>query len=173
MGLEVKPGYSKKIIWQPSRDLGDKFNGKVALEVRSKLFIPFVNMEGFEETEVLKRTREYKIAWTGGHPQNVLNFDLYKGDEKILTYPNIANAGHYTLIVPAYVRPGKDYWFKVSDAKNKEEVVYTERFRIKRKIPLIAKIIPMAVMAGAGYYFLQPKGNVDNTIPDALLPDEK
>src|SRR5688572_19138192 len=42
IGLEVKPGTNKKIVWDAKAELGASFSGSVSLEIRGKVYIPFV-----------------------------------------------------------------------------------------------------------------------------------
>jgi hypothetical protein len=156
VGLEVSPGFNKKIVWDPITDLGASFSGKVALKIRARLFIPFVKFESFKEYKAITRSRPYNVTWSGGTPQNILNFDLYRGEVKIAAFPNIANVGHYKLTLPSNVRPGDEYRIKISDSKNKDEVVYTESFSVKRRIPLAAKVAALVLTSGAIYYLTLP-----------------
>lgn len=171
VGMEIPPGTNKKIIWDAQKELGADFDGKVALEIRGRIFVPFINMEGFEEIKTLKRKRPHNVIWTGGRPQNILNFNLYRGEKKVMTFANIANVGHYKLELPGHVRPGKNYRFLVSDTKNSDEVVQTGTFRVKRKIPLVIKVIPAILAIGAAKYFVSSSGNTDNPIPNPVLPN--
>ena len=160
VGLEVKPGGNRKIVWRLKEELPADFNGDMVLEVRGKVYIPFVKLDGFDDYKKFKRGKSYKITWTGGRGNSVLNMDLYKGDKKIDSYPNIANVGQYDLTF-GKVKPGKNYKLKVSDSKNKDDVVNTSEFTIKRKTPLGLKLIGLA---GVGYL-------VTLLIPDAEEPD--
>lgn len=170
VGMEVKPGTDNKITWDVREELGAVFDGKVSLEIRGRIFIPFINTESINQYKVFKRKRKYHITWTGGTPQNILNFDLYKGEKKILSYPNLANVGTYSLEFPSYVNPGKGYRFRISDSKNKEDVVYTNTFKIKRKVPLLLKAIP-AALVGAGLYALLKPKNEEPDLPVPILPE--
>jgi len=169
VGLEVKPGGNRKITWNASEELGADFNGDLALEIRGKIYIPFVKLDGFDDYKKFKRLRNYKITWTGGRGNSVLNFDLYRGEKKVTSFPNIANVGQYTLRFDGNVRPGKNYRLKVSDAKNKDDVVWTEKFKVKRKTPLLLKMLPML---GVGYLAttLAGKNNGSNDIVDPPTP---
>lgn len=142
-GLEVKAGKAKKIVWDAPAELGPDFDGKVAVEVRGRVYIPFVRFERFEEYKAIKRGKPYNISWTGGTPQNILNFELYKGEKKVSTFTDIANTGKYKLTLPTSVKPGNNYKFKITDSKNKDEIVYTSNFTVKRKVPLLLKVIPV------------------------------
>jgi hypothetical protein len=162
--LEVRPGANKKITWHAIEELGPEFEGKVALEVRGRLYIPFVRLDG--TYDVIKRLRDYEITWTGGTEQNILNFDLYRNGNKITSFPNIANVGHFTLNLPSDVKPGKNYTFKISDTKNKDQVVNTLPFRVKRKIPLLIKAIPLLAICVA-IPLLSNNSTTNQGIPEA------
>lgn len=165
-GLEVKPGKGKVVTWALRDELSPEFTGKVAVELRAKIFVPFINTESINHYKVYKRKRKYNLTWKGGTPQNILNFDLYHGENKITSFPNLANVGHHELEFPAHVKPGNNYRFRISDAKNKDEVVYTNTFRVKRKVPLVMKVIP-GLMAGSMIYLLLSSGEGEEDLPVA------
>jgi hypothetical protein len=167
LGLEVKPGSNKRIVWNAKEELGPDFDGKVGLEVRGRLYIPFVRLDGLNKT--FKRLRPTEMTWTGGTQQNILNFDLYRGEDKITSFPNIANVGHYTMTIPTTVKPGKGYKFKITDSRNKDQIVYSAPFAITRKIPLLLKAIPVVLVGGAAY--LLASGNKSpSDLPDPIVP---
>jgi len=90
--------------------------------VRGRLYIPFIRLDGLNAT--FRRLVPIEITWTGGTEQNILNFDLYKGDEKIMSFPHIANVGHYKLTIPSSVKPGKNYKLRITDYRNKDQIVF-------------------------------------------------
>jgi hypothetical protein len=165
VGFEVTPGLNKKIVWDAPTELGPTFSGKVSLEIRGRMFIPFIRMD--QMNKVFKRARNYEITWKGGRSNNIMNFDLYKGEEKVHTFPNVANAGHYSMRIPASVKPGL-YRFRISDTKNKDEVVSTQQFQIKRKVPVLVKVIPIL---GVGALITLLSGGSDGE-PDLIGPPE-
>lgn len=172
LGLEVKPGANKKISWNTREELGGAFEGEVGLEIRGRVYIPFVRLDG--QYASFKRLKPYEMTWTGGTQQNILNFDLYKGEEKITSFPNIANVGHYTLTIPSSVKPGKGYFFKITDTKNKDQIVNTTAFTVKRKFPLVLKAIPVALVGGLVYYLVtRPTETTNEKDPIPGAPDPR
>jgi len=152
IGLEVKPGINKRIEWAAKDELGPDFSvGEIRLELKGRLYVPFVRLDG--EYPTFSRGKKYELTWTGGTQQNILNFDLYQGTTKITSFSNIANVWHYTMIIPTAVKPGQEYRFRISDTKNKDQVVFSKPFSIERRIPLLLKILP-PVFIGIGTYFL-------------------
>jgi hypothetical protein len=169
VGLEVKPGKDKVVSWAVREELAPDFNSKVSMEIRAKIFVPFINTESINQYKVYKRKRKYNLTWKGGTPQNILNFDLYHNEDKVTSFPNLANVGHHELELPSHIKPGKNYRFRISDVKNKDEVVYTNPFRIKRKVPLIMKVVPGLMVGSALYFLLSPK-ETESDLP--VAPNE-
>lgn len=169
IGLEVKPGGNRRIIWKARDELGAAFAGNVRLEVRGKVYVPFVKLDGFDDYKVFKRKKSYKVTWTGGRGNSVLNFDLYRGDKRITSYPNIANVGYHNLVF-ADVKPGKNYRLRISDAKNKDDVVYSAPFRIRRKVPLLLKVVPMAAVGYLVYSLSAGADSAPGGEPDIIDP---
>ncbi len=154
-GIEVKPGMNKKIVWNSKEELGATFIGNIELEVRGRVYIPFIRLVGFEDVPVRKRKNPFIVKWTGGTSQNVLNFQLYNKVGKLVhTFPNAPNELQYRITIPASVKTGKDYYFKISDSKDTEQVVISSRFMVKPKIPLVVKAIPILAIGGVLYYVI-------------------
>ncbi len=65
-GSEVAVGGNKKIKWNALQELGDDFKGDVSLEIKAKLYVPFIELEGFNNYKVVKRGLPYEITWSGG-----------------------------------------------------------------------------------------------------------
>jgi len=149
-GMEVTPGISKKLVWNAKQDLGAEFSDKISIELRARIYIPFIR---FDAIEKIKRGKPTEVTWRGGTPQNILNFELYRNGKKVDVIPNIANVSHTQLTLPVSVKPGKGYIFRIVDSKNKDQVVETPSFRVKRKVPLGVKLLPVLALGGALYIF--------------------
>jgi hypothetical protein len=169
IGLEVRPGNNKKITWSAKEELGPDFEGKVALEVRGRIYIPFIKLDALQKN--FKRGKPTEISWTGGTSQNVLNFELYKGKEKIESYPPVPNVKHSSFTISPSVKPGQGYHFKISDNKNKDDVVLSPEFSVSRKVPLGIKAASGAALAAVIYIVIDSLKPKNNDIPDPLSPD--
>jgi hypothetical protein len=163
VGLEIKPGLDKKVVWTAKDEPQINFDQKISIEIRGRVFIPFIDLENINHYKVFKRNRNYNLTWSGGSPQNILNFDLYNGERKVASFPNIGNVGHHTFRFPSHTKPSDNYRFRISDAKNKDEVVFTEGFKIKRKVPLLLKIIPVVAVSYFASILLKP--GKDDSLP--------
>lgn len=168
LGFEVRPGMDKKVLWNPRKELGNSFDGKVAVELRATVFVPFLKISGFEKYKSIVRGRNYNILWSGGSAQNILNFELLQNDKLVTSFPNIANVGHHGLKFPAHVRVGENYRLRVSDSKNSDEVVYTGTFSVRRRIPLVFKFVAGAFLS-TGIFALSSK-NTEPDLPGPISP---
>jgi hypothetical protein len=156
VGLEVRPGSNRKVIWNAKEELGPTFKGEMELEVRGRVYVPFIKFNDFSEGRVFKRGKSTALTWAGGTRQNILNFKLYKGEELVTVIPNVANSGSYELTLPTSVKPGEGYHFVVADSKNKDQMMITPKFAVRRKVPLLLKALPV-IMIGAAIPLLLPE----------------
>jgi hypothetical protein len=145
-GIEVAPGFDRRITWDSRKELGTAFHGEITLEIRGNAYVPFIKFDSFKEGRVIKRATKVLLTWSGGSRQNILNIAIYKGDQLAAIIPNIANSGNHELLVPAGLKPGKDYFLEVSDSKNKDQIMRTPVFEIRRRIPLAFKAGAVAVI---------------------------
>ena len=168
VGPEVKPGTGKKIEWK-IRDEYGAFKGRLALEIRGKVYTPFVRLQDFDATKSHKAGKQYDIIWKPGNTDPV-NIELYKGSQRIQGDMTQPNSGAYTLHIPTTIKSGKDYRVKFTDSRSTDEVVFTPLFKVSGKIPTAVKIlVPLAIIGGGAAVFLSGSKEPENTSQD---PDE-
>jgi len=171
VGLEVRPGQNKRITWRSREELGSFFEGDVELEIRGRLYIPFIRFEGFQDGMVFKRGVPKTVTWTGGTRQNILNLSIYNKDGKFIdAIANVANSNSKELTIPNSVKAGSGYYFLVTDSKNKDQVMKTPTFTVKRKLPLLVKVVPILILGGVIIAVL-PKAETKNIDPPPFIPD--
>lgn len=154
IGVDIYPGESKEIIWDPFAEFGADFHAEIALEIRGRVYVPFVKLDDFNYKS-LKRGKTYDLTWTGGSSSNILNIELYKGKNKVALFSNIANVGEYKLTLPKNTKPGKGYKLRISDQKNKDDVVFSSEFKVVRKIPLAVQAGGGLIVAGGIYFIIK------------------
>jgi hypothetical protein len=165
VGLEVTPGVNKRIAWNAKQELGATFSGAVELDVRGRVYVPFIRLVGFEDVRDLRRTKSRIIKWTGGSPQNILNIQLYSNEDKLVhTFPNVPNELQYHLTIPGSVKTGKGYYLRIAEARNADLIVLSSRFAVKPKYPMMLKVAAVAVVAGVAYFLLGNQGTGDNEL---------
>lgn len=157
VGISVKPGVNRRIIWDIKSEYGTKFKGEVQLEIRGKIYVPFIVMNNLEENKVIKRAKKTTFTWTGDINNKPLVFSLYKDNELISERSEIPNIGSAVIILPHSVKPGHGYYFVITETGNSEHSIRTNEFIIKKKIPAVIKVIPVAIVAGVVIILLPDK----------------
>jgi hypothetical protein len=149
VGPDLAVGQNKQMVWNAKEELGADYVGDIALELKGNVYVPFIALDGFDDYKVFKRGKPYEVTWTGGRGDNVLNFEMYQGDTKVKVLEERPNVGNTTIIIPMDVKPG-EYRFKISDKRNRDEVVLTETFSVKRQLPLGFKGLGVAAVGLLG-----------------------
>jgi hypothetical protein len=171
VGSEVKPGLDRKIEWSIREEYGP-YKGKISLEIRGKVYVPFVKLQNFNPGSGYKRGSSHNIGWKPGN-SNPINIELFKGGQRISGEMNQPNNGSHTLYIPSSAKPGNDYRLKISDTRNPEDVLYTDNFKVKPKVPLVVKVLPILAVGGA-VAFLGGGGGESGgstTSGDSTIPD--
>ena len=150
VGGEVKPGNGRRLEWNLMQEYGG-YKGKLTLEIRGKVFVPFVKLKNFDTNKIYKRGKNYDIAWRPGNT-NPIHIELYKGSQRVSGELNHPNNGAYSMSVGSKVKPGKDYRLKITDSKKADEIIYSDYFQVKPKLPFVVKLIPaLAVVGGIAF----------------------
>ena len=169
-GSEVSAGFDKKIVWDITKELGS-FKGTISLELRGRVYVPFVKIKELDEGQVFKRGRNYPLNWTSGNLSGQINIELFNAaGERIWGENNIANVGKFDWYVPGNIKKGNNYKLKFTNAKDRNDVVYSQAFTIKPKIPLLLKVAGVAVLAAGVEFVLATKSATSATNPYAAPP---
>lgn len=169
IGSEVKPGNNKKIEWRVREEYGN-YKGKLALEIRGKVYVPFVKLQNFAVAGAYKRGKSHDLLWQPGS-SDPINIELYKGTERISGSMSQPNNGVYSLNIPGNTKTGSDYRLKITNTKSNEEIIYTPDFRIKPKLPLLLKVLPIVVIGGAVATLGGGSKKGEASITNSKLPD--
>lgn len=177
VGQEIKPGANKKMIWNIRQEYGG-YKGRLALEVKGRVYTPFVKLDDYAIRKAYKRGKTYNINWRAGGT-NPIHLELYKGNLRLDGAMNHPNNGVYTLSLPKDAKPGKDYRLKISDSRNNDEVVYTPYFKVTPKIPMALKVFGGLAVIGGGVAAAGLSGGGEGgggesggKIPDPPLPPD-
>jgi hypothetical protein len=146
VGSEVKPGANKKIEWNIRQEYGN-YKGKLALELRGKVYVPFVKLQNYAIASSYKRGKAHDIVWQPGNTDPI-NIELFKGKQRVQGSMSQANNGSYVLNIPTSVKTGSDYHLRFSNTKNNDEVFTTHDFKIKAKVPMLLKVLPVLAVGG-------------------------
>ncbi len=120
----VNAGVDRKIVWDITNELG-AFKGDVALELRGRVYVPFVKIKDIAEGQIFKHGKNYPLNWTSGNLSGQINIELFNAsDERIWGENNVANVGKFDWYIPEQ-RKGrrKDYRLKFTNSKDRNDVV--------------------------------------------------
>jgi hypothetical protein len=163
VGPDVRPGSGRRIEWNINEEY-QGFKGKLSLEIRGKVFVPFVKLRDFDIERTYKRGKSYNIAWRPGNT-NPIHIELFKGSQRVGGELNHPNNGAYTLSIPPGVKKGKDFRLKITDSKHPDEIIYSDYFKVSPKIPLLLKVVPTVAVAGALAVVLAGSGGGSDNPP--------
>lgn len=149
VGSEVSSGVDKKITWDITKELGG-FKGPISLEVRGRVYVPFVKIREITDGQIYKRGKSYPINWTSGNLSGQVNIELFNEEgERLWGENNVANVGKFDWYIPTHVKKASNYRLKFTNVRDRNEVVFSPMFTIKPKIPFIVKAGALFVVAGA------------------------
>lgn len=156
VGGEIKPGVNKRIEWNIREEYGS-YRGELQLEVRGKVFIPFVKIQSFGHGKSFKRGKPYELAWRPGNT-NPVHIEVFKASQRVGGELNLPNNGKHTINLGSNLKPGK-YKLKVTDSRKSDDFVMTQEFKVKRKFPLFFKLVPVLGAGAAAALLLGGSGD--------------
>lgn len=109
------------------------------------------------------------MAWVGGTPTDKLNVELLRDSvvQKRIA-ENVTNTQKFSWSIPMNVKPGDNYVVRVTKADSNEVISMTQPFIIKRKIPLLLKVIPIAAIGAV--FVVVATGSDSSTSDDLPTP---
>lgn len=129
VGVDIKVGENKKMIWKVAEELGSEFKGPVSLEVKGNYYVPFITIEGVSEGREFKRSVAYDFNWAGGRGDNILNFELYQGENLITSFEERPNTGNTSITIPSSVKPGDSKNCRFKWKRNCNRSIWVLSFR--------------------------------------------
>jgi hypothetical protein len=113
-----------------------------------------------------------EVRWSGGNPDDEYALDLFDGKYHYRHIGELKNSGVYPWNIPKDVSPGKEYRFKLTNTNDFSEYSFGETFIIKRKVPILAWIIPGGlIITGVVTLLLQDDSSGElNDLPIPIDP---
>ncbi len=164
VGEDVETGRNRFIDWDISKELV-AFDGDLTFEVRAVLVFSPVKLN-YPVSGSLRRGSTQTITWLGGSGDQFVDIELLRNDRKIRTIARTRSDGVHEWTVPPTLKPGPGYSIKVSSTSSTQ----SDRggyFSIKRRVPLLVKLIPLAAIVPAAILLLDD----DGTSGPRILPE--
>ena len=168
IGRGVHGGSDKEVRWSNNIEFINTPLEDIQFEFTYKFLDPPVRMlSPFSQVD-FKRGKICTFKWLGGERVSI---DLYKGDEKIETIAYAQEGGAFDWRVPVSLKPGHNYYIEIY-GDQKEDLVKSESFTIKRRHPLWIKVIPIiALGAVVTYIVTQGENEEDGDLPPPIDPN--
>ena len=104
-----------------------------------------LSFNGLSEMEPLTRGKTYRLTWSGGTQDLPIVIRLFHANQTIEVWEGLYNDGETLIKLPKRMKSRDGYYFKISQPGT-EEVTLTDKFQVKRKVPLALKIAGIAVL---------------------------
>jgi hypothetical protein len=180
IGNRIPAGTQRRIVWNSKEELNN-FKGEVTLEVRGEALaslVPQVEKPVTTSSSISpysikspwstshKRGKALTIIWSGGTPVDNVSLELLKESVPQQKLTDTKNNGNYQWEVPSKMKTG-NYQVKL---KGPNGETTSTAFRIKPKVPLILKLLPVA---GVGYLVVKllSGGGGDDELPEPPEPN--
>ena len=147
------------------QNLGD-FKGEVKFRIKATLTYSPLRILSPKDKISVKKGKTLELSWAGGNNTSEYNIELYKSNVLSTTIESKNSSKKSNWKVPKNFRTGNDYKIKIAVDGKENQSVFTKQFTIKRKIPILIKVMPL-VVAGGVFALISGGGGSD---PDPVIP---
>jgi hypothetical protein len=162
VGKKIKEGKNKRIEWDaPSEFNGVK--GTLLFEVHAELVAKLTLQNSIDHA---RRGKVAPITWRGGDQHTPLKIELVKDNVVMGVIGTIRDKRTFDWKIPARQKTGKNYHLRLTNGR---ESVNSKAFSIQPKVPLLAKVVPVAGVGIAVFLLLSgDKGPTELATPPDL-----
>lgn len=148
VGNKVASGKGKKVEWQADKDIS-AYDGEVDFKLKTQLtFAPWLILNPSGEKS-FKRGKASEILWTGyANGAKKVNVELQRNGQAISSTDAINNSGKMEFNFPKNLKTGDGYQIKIVNNVNANDQAISKEFKIKRKLPLVVKFLPIVILGG-------------------------
>lgn len=148
------------------------YKGEIDFKIKATMvYAPIIISKPYGSAKY-KKGSLIEVSWRGGIENDTYDLELYKGTEKVKTLEHDISLHSYSWIV-SDTKKG-NYKLKLSSESNDKNMAFSPEIKIKSKVPVIIKLLPLfAIGAGAYFYLNQPEdtpGGTTTTTTDNYLP---
>ena len=165
----VTPGVGKKIIWDARTELQSAFSESrsIEFELRAEVYNPIAISD---IASSYKRGRVVNLSWTGGVPDEDVTIQL-KGPlgVAVLKTGQLNAEKKYSYEIPRSARKSSDNKFLII-GKNSGSAE-SNAFAIKRRTPLMLKVLPFLAAGAVGAVLLMEPEVQDEDLPPPPDPE--
>ena len=144
VGKNIKVGSGKRIVWDVTAELVE-FSGDLSFRIKGEIIpLPFAFKSPITGGSA-RRGKSIGITWEGGKPDQMVKFELYKDNNKVMSLGDSRNTGEFSWLIPKDFSKGT-YSIKLTAG---DEMRQSGFFQVKPKTPLMVKLLPLLAAGGA------------------------
>jgi hypothetical protein len=148
IGKNVFAGVDKIIVWNIIEEL-EAYKGEVTFKVKGEMIIAPLTFKTPMQGSTVRRGKKTKVLWNGGRKDQSIKLELYEKNILVKTLNEEKNKGAYEWQLPKDFKRG-NYTMKLSGGS---ETIQSEEFKVKARIPLVVKVLPVLLIGGAVSFF--------------------
>lgn len=172
VGRGVRAGTGKRIVWRARDELGT-YSGSIQFEVRGNpIGAPSdaLTITKPEAGDSFKKGSILPVQWRGGIPNQNIKLELYQNTIMLRDIGTTPNTGNYSWNIPTDLK-GSGYNVKLFNVNEPNAAVFSGTFKIKGKLPLAVKLLPIAAAGGVAALLLGGGGGGDGDCQDPCNPN--
>jgi len=198
VGKKVKPTKGLTIFWEPRKALPADFDKDIDFKVKATIVAlpppviqpPFVvvakpEIKATAEQKTItskitwvtvlktnyRRGTTINIRWKNGKPDDLITIELHTTNTKQVLQSKVNNKGEATILLPFKQKTMEGYSLKIIPNSRPEDAAVGTSFKIKNRVPLLVKVLPLA--AGAVILLSGGKSNdnANSTLPAPIGPN--
>jgi hypothetical protein len=162
VGEEIAAGKGKSIDWDIAQELV-AFEGDLTFEVRALITFSPIDVT-FPDQGSIRRGTTQQITWLGSNLSEYVDIELFRDDKKVSTIARTQNDGSHAWTIPQDVKAGQGYTVKVSSTSS-TQFDQGDYFSIRRRVPLLLKVVPAALIVPAVILILDDGGSGPEILP--------
>ncbi|MEP3387393.1 MAG: Ser-Thr-rich GPI-anchored membrane family protein [Reichenbachiella sp.] len=170
---EVRPGNSLQFVVSGKENLKN-VNGEVDFSISAEMVYSPLRILSPQQGVSIRRGKEMKLEWKGGFDKDNYTLDLIQSDSLISTINTNVGGGRYNWNIPKRTKKKENYQLRLTSNRHASQPEFSSEFRIKNKIPVVVKVLPVMILGGALTYWLTrpDESSTSSEVPDPpALPE--
>lgn len=168
IGRYQKGGFNKQIVWVKNVELIGYPMNEISFDIQYAFLDPVLSVSFPRSRSVLKRGETYQVRWLGGES---VKLDLIRGENKVATLGSAKGKGVFEWRVAANVKPGNKYRIRVESENNPGNAVYSKSFKVKRKVPMALRVIPLVGVTVVAIIIANKESDDTDDLPEPINPN--
>ena len=171
-GESVHVGKANKVIWDVKNTLPPDFDGDITIKIKTSKVVAVEAVTKLSlkplDRNVYKKGQTVQVEWKGGKPSDKIHIDLYKdGTLQQKLTESLGNSPQlYQWMLPKDLK-GSGYSFRIA---NSSDQTNSGNFKVKPKIPLMLKVLPVLMIGGVVVALGGSKSTITDQTPNIDLP---